>query len=326
MTESTLSQGESAALSPITVPVGSEIEEITVCVCSYRRPELLERLLASLARQRTDDLFAYSCVVVDNDPSESARIVVERLRPTFPVPLRYALELERNIAMARNRALSLVTGNLLAFIDDDEVPGDDWLMQLWRTLHQYSADAVLGPVLPYFESTPPSWVVRSRICERPSHTTGSALHWRQTRTGNVLLRTEIVTNGGLQFDPACAAGGEDVDFFKRAAIAGKSFVWCEEAPAHELVPEARLRRRYHLKRAFLQGRVSLKYATERPSAIGKLGVAVKAFVAAVAYTLALPFLFLLGEHVGMKYLVKDCHHIGRLLALLGIQHSAVRNF
>jgi len=49
-------------------------------------------------------------------------------------------------------------------------------------------------------------------------------------------------------------------------------------------------------------------------------------VAAAVYTLALPFLFLLGDHVGMKYLVKDCHHIGRLLAVLGVQHSCSRDF
>jgi succinoglycan biosynthesis protein ExoM len=309
----------------IEADTSPKIDEITVCICSYQRPKLLERLLTELALQRTDGLFTFSCVVVDNDASASAHTVVEHLRPTFPVPIQYTVEPTRNFALARNRALSLVSGKFLTFIDDDEVPQVDWLMQLWQTLHQYQADAVLGPVRPYFESQPPSWVVRSRICERPSHTTGSKLHWRQTRTGNVLLRTAVIEEG-VCFDPAYATGGEDVDFFRRAARAGKTFVWCEEAPAYELVPEARLRRRYYLKRAFLQGRVSLKYATERSSALGKLRVATKAAVAMVVYTCALPFLFLLGDHVGMKYLIKDCHHIARLLAILGVSQPAQRDF
>ncbi len=314
------------AVSDIDTGMTVKTEEITVCVCSYRRPELLERLLAALAVQQTHGSFRFSCAVVDNDASASARTVVERLQPTFPVAIRYAVEPTRNLALVRNHAFSLVNGKFLAFIDDDEVPREDWLMQLWRTLHQYQADAVLGPVRPYFETRPPSWVVRSRICERPSHATGSMLHWRQTRTGNVLLRTAIVVEAGVWFDPEYATGGEDVDFFRRAARAGKTFVWCEEAPAYELVPEARLRRRYHLKRAFLQGRVSLKYATGRPSALGTLGVAAKAFAAIVIYTCTLPFLFLLGDHVGMKYLIKDCHHIARLLAILGLSHSVSRDF
>jgi len=323
--EISLNRTESATAIHNQAGVGTETGEITVCVCTYRRPELLERLLAALALQRTDGQFTFSCAVADNDAAGSARAVVERLQPTFPVPIRYAVEPARNLALARNRALSLASGKFLAFIDDDEVPRQDWLIQLWRTLHQYRADAVLGPVRPYFESRPPSWVVRSRICERASHATGSRIHWRQTRTGNVLLRREIV-EGGVRFDPAYAAGGEDVDFFRRAARASKTFVWCEEAPAFELVPEARLRRSYYLKRAFLQGRVSLKYAMDQPSALGTLQVAAKALAAAVVYTSALPFLFLLGDHLGMKYLIKDCHHVARLLAVLGVPDAARRDF
>jgi len=302
------------------------IDQVTICVCSYRRPELLKRLFDALAVQRTDGLFNYSCVVVDNDEAASARAVVEGQRIRFPVSIRYEVEPARNFALARNRAISLVSGNLFAFIDDDEVPREDWLLQLWRTLHQYHADAVLGPVRPYFATEPPSWIVRSRICERPSHKTGSMLEWKQTRTGNVLLRTSIVTEDGVQFDPGYGIGGEDVDFFKRAALAGRTFVWCEEAPAYELVPEARLRRRYHVKRALLQGHVSWKYSKERISSLGTMRVAVKAFLASVLYTSVLPLLFLLGDHLGMKYLIKDCHHIGRLLALAGVRHSIRRDF
>jgi glycosyltransferase involved in cell wall biosynthesis len=311
----------------VTEPAAAdEPDEITVCVCSYRRPELLERLLAALAVQRTDGSFTFLCAIVDNDPLESARSVVERLQPVFPVPIRYAVETTRNFALARNQALRLVSGNYFAFIDDDELPCEDWLLQLWRTLHRYRADAVLGPVRPYFERHPPSWVVRSRICDRPSYPTGSTVHWRKTRTGNVLLRTALVAKDGIRFDPAYATGGEDVDFFMRAARAGNSFVWCEEAPAYEVVPESRLRRWYHLKRAFLQGRVSFKYATDRLSTIGRLRVAVKALAATIIYTCALPLLFLSGDHIGMKYLIKNCHHIGRLLAALGVSHPASRNF
>jgi glycosyltransferase involved in cell wall biosynthesis len=306
--------------------VAVQVDEITVCVCSYRRPQLLERLLAALSVQRTDGLFTFSCAVVDNDALASARTVVERLQPTFPVPIRYAVEPERSFAHARNRALSLVSGKLLAFIDDDEVPREDWLLQLRRVLHEHDADAVLGPVRPYFESRPPSWLVRSRICERPSYATGSRLQWAHTRTGNVLLRTTIVTEDAVRFDPAYATGGEDIDFFRRAARAGRTFVWCEEAPVYELVPEVRLRRGYYLKRALLQGRVSWKYAMEQPSGIETAQVATKAFGAMLAYTCALPFLFLLGDHVGMKYLIKDCHHIARLLAILGVPNSEKRDF
>src|SRR5208337_3597907 len=114
----------------------------------------------------------------------------------------------RNFALVRNRALSLASGKFLAFIDDDEIPREDWLLQSWRVLHDSHADAVLGPVRPYFESQPPSWVVRSHICERQSYVTGNTLHWSQTRTGNALLRAAMVIEDGIRFDPTYPSGGE----------------------------------------------------------------------------------------------------------------------
>lgn len=312
--------------SVIDATTATGADTVTVCVCSYRRPALLERLLVALVNQKTNGNLSFSCVVVDNDPMESARSVVERMGGGHSIPIQYSVEVERNLASVRNHALRLVDSQFIAFIDDDEVPGENWLLQLWRTLNEYDADAVFGPVRPYFEGQPPKWIVRSKICERPEFPTGTALHWRQTRTGNVLLRSSIVSADRIQFDPAFPTGGEDVDFFRRAALAGKSFVWCGEAPAFELVPQPRLSRRYYLKRALLQGRISAKYAMEHPSVPGKIRVAAKAFAGTVVYTCSLPILFLVGHHVGMKYLIKDCHHVARLLAILGVSVAESREF
>lgn len=300
--------------------------EIAVCICTYKRQGLLEKLLAAVAAQRAEGLFTLSVVVVDNDEAGSARAVVERLGGAFSAPICYAIEPTRNFASVRNRAVSLASADYLAFVDDDEIPQEDWLLRMLTVLRESNADAVLGPVRPYFERTPPSWITRSRVCERPAYPTGTLLHWKQTRTGNVLLRSSLITEANLQFDPAYGSGGEDVDFFRRAAQASMRLVWCEEAPVYELVPESRLRRSYHLKRALLQGHVSLGYSTEGLSLPKKLGVAMKALTAVLIYTPALPVLFLLGDHLGMKYLIKDCHHLSRLGAMLGFSRAVERKF
>jgi succinoglycan biosynthesis protein ExoM len=324
--ENVLTPNHRSSVATKDVATWADTITISVCVCTYKRLQLLERLLLAISEQRTDGLFTISCVVVDNDESASARSLIERLQATSSLPIHYAVEPVRNFALVRNRAVTMASGELLALIDDDELPQEDWLLWMLQTMRQCHADAVLGPVRPDFETTPPLWVEKSRICHRPDYPTGTALHWSQTRTGNVLLQAALIHKDGLQFDAAYGSGGEDIDFFRRAAQAGKILVWCQEAPVYELVPESRLRRSYHLKRALLQGRISLKYSTERPSLDGRIGVAVKALVAAILYTSALPFLFLAGEHLGMKYLIKDCHHISRLGAILGIGSAVKRNF
>ena len=63
------------------------VPHISVCVCSYRRPRLLRRLLLKLNNQATDGLFTYSIVVADNDGERSGAPVVATGLPR-PLPAR----------------------------------------------------------------------------------------------------------------------------------------------------------------------------------------------------------------------------------------------
>jgi len=38
----------------------------------------------------------------------------------------------------------------------------------------------------------------------------------------------------------------------------------------------------------------------------------------VLYTACLPFVYIIGHHVFMKYLIKDCDHLGKVFAFFGI--------
>jgi len=294
------------------------LPHVTIGICTHRRARLLGRLLDGIAKLEPKGGYTFSCAIVDNDAAGSARRQAEAFGAATGIEVRYAVEPRRSFPLVRNRAVALATGDFLAFVDDDEVPVPEWLTRLLETQAQTGADGVLGPVRPYFDEQPPAWITQSRVCERPVHPTGMLMPWSQCRTGNVLLRLDLFRAGGLNFDPAFASGGEDVDFFKRASAAGYRFVWCEEAPAYELVPPDRLRRSYFLKRGLHQGRVSLKYDAGRLTAWRRLAIAVRSCAALVLYTAAMPFLALRGEGPVMKYLVKDSHHFGRMLGLLGV--------
>jgi succinoglycan biosynthesis protein ExoM len=292
---------------------------IGVCLCTFRRPRLLRRLLERLSLQQTGNgTLAHSCVVVDNDDAHSAAEVVQEFQRSRKLAVTYESETARNFAVVRNRAVQSAQGDFIAFIDDDEIPGEDWLLRLLETVHHHDCDGALGPVRPYFETPAPRWLDRSGLCERPAHPTGMMLHWSQMRTGNALLRRDIFEPGGIWFDPAFRTGGEDVDFFKRAQAAGRRFVWCEEAPAYELVPPERMRLAYHLRRALLQGVISLKYELGRGRPVDRTLVGLKSATALIVYTLALPFLLCAGFHRFVRCLVKACHHLGRFSALCGL--------
>src|SRR5262245_32554524 len=151
-----------------------KLPHICVCICTYKRPQLLGQLLAKLLDQVTLELFNYSIVVVDNDKLQSAQQTVESFARQSQISLSYYVELEQNIALARNMAVSHATGDFVAFIDDDESPIDEWLLRMYRTLVEYTADGVFGPVIPIFAVQPPQWMVRAELFERPTYAkTGS---------------------------------------------------------------------------------------------------------------------------------------------------------
>jgi glycosyltransferase involved in cell wall biosynthesis len=284
------------------------------------RPELLRRLLDRVATlQANNGAFTVSCVVVDNDVNGSARTTIDRAINDHGLKVVDDIEPEKNFAMVRNRAVSLARGDFIAFIDDDEVPVPEWITKLLETQSRTGADGVLGPVRPYFDTPPPSWIIRGGMCNRPVHPTGMQMHWSQARTGNVLIRSSVFSEGGLRFDTSYATGGEDVDFFKRAMAAGNRFVWCEEAPAYELVPPERCRKSYFLKRGMLQGRISLKYAVDKLTPGARLRIGLHSLAALFLYALIIPAMSLGGFHRVMKYLIKCSHHLGRFCAVFGIE-------
>jgi succinoglycan biosynthesis protein ExoM len=288
-------------------------DHITVCICTYKRPKLLQNLLIKLENQKTEGLFSYSIVVVDNDSAASAKSTVESVRRNSRIAIEFHVEPEQNIALARNKAVQNARGEFVAFIDDDEFPATNWLLILYQMIKKNRVDGVLGPVFPHFECKPPRWVTRGRLFERPTHATGTILNWTNTRTGNVLLRTNLFEGRGNLFDPRFGSGGEDRDFFRRMDEKGHVFLWCNEAPVYEIIPPDRWKRLVLLKRALLRGKISLNHSSFGPNEI------LKSFVAIPAYSLALPVLFFLDHQIFMKYLIKDCDHIGRLLALCGVE-------
>lgn len=285
---------------------------VSVCICTYKRPELLRRLLSKLEEQKTEGLFDYSIVIVDNDRSESARQISESSARQLKVSICYYVEPEQNIALARNKAIENAKGDFIGFIDDDEFPVEEWLLNFYKAVNRYGSDGILGPVVPSFEQEPPGWVLKGRFFDRPTHSTGHILGWKNTRTGNVLIRRRVFKEDHKWFDPAFGSGGEDRDFFRRKIEEGYVFIWCNEAPVFETVPPERWKRTVLLKRALLRGKMALNATKSRPASVLRSAVAI------TLYTGCLPLFCVLGHHIFMKYLIKNCDHLGKVLAFFGV--------
>jgi glycosyltransferase involved in cell wall biosynthesis len=297
------------AMIETSKPVEPLVAHISVCVCTYKRAALLRRLLDELSRQETDGLFTWSVVIADNDQGRSAEPVVNAARAELGLAIKYCIEPRQNIALARNKVVENADGDYLAFIDDDEFPCRDWLLTLLKACREHKVDGVLGPVLRHFDQPPPKWLEKSNFYVRRVNPTGMRVEWLEARTGNVLLKRELVAGDPAPFRPEFRAG-EDQDFFRRKIGEGRKFIWCAEAEAFETVPPARWNKKYLLRKALLRGAT----AGLHTNAVG----VVKSVVAIPLYALGLPFALIAGQQYFMTLLVKICDHLGKLLILVGI--------
>lgn len=287
------------------------LPHICVCICTYKRVEPLKRLLRDLDGQNTEGLFTYSMVVADNDPAGSAKSAVAEMQGTLRAPLKYCAEPNRGIARARNTVVANAEGDYLALIDDDEFPIRDWLQIMLTTCRRYKVDGVLGPVKRHFDEEPPGWLKKSSLYDRSVNPTGMQVAWKESRTGNVLLKRAVVLNDPMPFRPEFRAG-EDQDFFRRKIEEGRRFVWSSDAAVYEVIPPARWTRWYYIRKALMQGATA---ALQPDCGAGKIA---KSAIAVPLYTLMLPLALLAGQSYFMTLLVKLCDHTGKLLQAMKI--------
>jgi succinoglycan biosynthesis protein ExoM len=234
---------------------GNQATSVALCVITYRRPQGLQRLLRALGRLETGEGTELSVVVVDNDPAEGARAVVEACRPLVPWALHYEVEPTRGISYARNRAMRLALEQAPAFVawmDDDEEPDPRWLIQVLETQARTGADVVMTPSIPIFEPGAPDWVQRSGLLEGERFLTGEPYPYFHTRTSAVLIRSCVVPVEG--FDERLAlTGGEDRMFFTRIHRAGGQFVWDDRAVVRDYIPASRARLGWMFRRWYRTG-------------------------------------------------------------------------
>jgi|GEM_PF-172180 len=222
---------------------------IAVAIPTYRRPERLTSLLAVLPARfaELDERDSVDVFVIDNDPDGSAQDAATA--PSPGIRVTYAPEPTPGIAAARQHALD-VTGeyDLLAFIDDDEVPRANWLRALVDTWRRTGAAAVAGHVHTEFPAGTDPWVLASGLFARPLRSDGQSLP--AAGAGNLLLDLEQVRAAGITFDTSLGlSGGEDTLFTRAIVRAGGRVVACPASVAEDELEVERATRRFALARA-----------------------------------------------------------------------------
>ena len=247
--------------------------EVSIVVPTMRRQALLPSLVERLFGQVACESINIELVIVDNCPQQSARPTVIELRRKYGARLRYVTEERPGVSHVRNTGVRAARGSLIAFIDDDEIPCGNWLLDLLASKNRHAADVVLGPVYPDFEISAATRdpLFRRAFTQDSDRPTGALVEprspfrvlfrptscYRTMATNNALVDRRLFNDGKYSFSPELThLGGEDLLFFHNLYLSGKKIIWCREAAVFERIHAERSEISYLLKRRFRDGQIT----------------------------------------------------------------------
>ena len=144
----------------------------TVAICTYNGASRVAAVLVALARQTLspDD---WELLVIDNASNDGTTEIAQRLiADLLGGRGRVVREPQPGLSFARARAAKEARGEILCFLDDDNIPNPEFVANTVQAfLAHPRAGALGGKVLPVWE-TPPSALAQAvqdfalAICDR----------------------------------------------------------------------------------------------------------------------------------------------------------------
>jgi glycosyltransferase involved in cell wall biosynthesis len=259
---------------------------ISVAICTWNRERLLRRTLESLCALDPLEHATWELVVILNNCTDRSRDVVDHFRNRLKIVC--AAEPRLGLSNARNKAIDIVSGDVLIWIDDDVrvVPG--WLRGYERAFRRWPQVSVFGgAIIPEFEGTPSPWLAQAW------HLCGSAFAARRLPEADLPIATEdnyppyganfavrTPVQRRFRFDTRLGARpggsivtGEETEVIRAIFAGGGSGRWVREAVVHHVMPPQRQTtgyiRRYYEACGYLAEQRS-RHADERHSSAERL--------------------------------------------------------
>jgi glycosyltransferase involved in cell wall biosynthesis len=128
------------------------IVEISIVICAYTE-ERWDELLAAVESVQKQTIHPFEIlVVIDHNPS-----LYERARQTLKNVSVIENQEARGLSGARNSALTLTKGDVIAFMDEDATASPDWLELLCTSYQDPAVLGVGGQIKPDWQTGRPGW-------------------------------------------------------------------------------------------------------------------------------------------------------------------------
>lgn len=234
---------------------------LLIGIPSFRRPDGLRRLLASLALLEHAEIELHVFVAESDPVGREAEHVCSQSQSSYPWPLSCSVVPDCGISAARNAILNEARASrvdFVAMLDDDETVSRSWLCELLK-MHRATAADVVGGLVDYEFVTTASTGVQACGYFTPYRMPAGAVPLLHSTTATLFACASLKRIGWPKFDSRFGrSGGEDADFMMRLRAHGLRFAWAPEAIVIERVPASRTSTKAIVGRAFRVGSAGMR--------------------------------------------------------------------
>ena len=113
--------------------------DFTVAIPTYNGTERLPLFLEKLRSQINTEGIYWEVIVVDNNSKDSTKKVVQEYQESWlpKTPLIYSFEDKQGAGFARNKAVKIANSPLIGFLDDDNIPAQNWVAAAYEFVQKY---------------------------------------------------------------------------------------------------------------------------------------------------------------------------------------------
>ena len=193
-------QAVAQALAQLPMAPAASPPLISVILCTYNGSRTLRGCLEALQRLRYP---AYEVIVVDDGSTDGSDLIAK----DFPV--RLLRTANHGLSHARNLGWQAAQGQIVAFVDDDAAPDQDWLTYLASAFATGDYAGIAGPNLAF----PNDGLIAQCVDQAPGNPTHVLVTDQEAEHlpgCNMAFRKECLAAVG-GFDPQFRVAGDDVD-------------------------------------------------------------------------------------------------------------------
>ncbi|RCJ34100.1 glycosyl transferase family 2 [Nostoc minutum NIES-26] len=134
--------------------------DFTVAICTYNGAKRIPEVLEYLYKQVELEGIKWEVLVVDNNSTDNTVEIVSKYAQNWRLDcqLRYVFEPVQGLAAARQKAIESAKSDLIGFLDDDNLPVENWVYEAYIFGRQNSQIGTYGSIIyPKLDTPSPAY-------------------------------------------------------------------------------------------------------------------------------------------------------------------------